>query len=131
MRLSVGSSDVMQNVFYQAALGNTLYSNNNNFSGGADYVSADGPDGITATGDEDFHLVPSSAAIDGGSSSSTDQQVYQNFWDTYLPVFNAVGSPLDMLDIQRDFDGNLRPVDGDGISGAEWDVGAFEFGSTP
>jgi cysteine-rich repeat protein len=29
-----------------------------------------------------------------------------------------------------DFDGNARPADGDGINGAEYDMGAFEFGAS-
>nr|WP_204355016.1 choice-of-anchor Q domain-containing protein [Bradymonas sediminis] len=51
----------------------------------------------------DFRLQPSSVAIDSGTD---------------------IGAPA------HDIDGAARPFNGDGINGAEYDMGAYEFGAT-
>jgi uncharacterized protein (TIGR03382 family) len=49
----------------------------------------------------DYHLQASSVAIDTGTTGP-----------------------------DRDIEDHLRPADGDGIGGAQWDLGAYEYGST-
>ena len=58
----------------------------------------DGPNG-------DLRLGSGSVAIDAGVDPTP-----------YVPYFR----------VREDIDGNARPVDGDGLGGAQWDVGAYE-----
>ncbi len=68
---------------------------------GSDYIEGD-PLFVNASG-ADFHLQGNSPAIDKGSSTS---------------------APSD------DFDGNVRPQDGDNDGTASYDIGAYEVGSS-
>lgn len=58
-----------------------------------------------------FHLFDGSVAIDKGTDITP-----------YLPV----GAFPD-FDFSIDIEGIARPVDGDAVAGAEWDVGAYEY----
>jgi hypothetical protein len=59
----------------------------------------------------DFRLQAASPAIDAGLAS----QVY----DTFQALYG--------LDIRVDFSGTPRPQDGNGVNGAQYDIGAYEF----
>jgi len=60
----------------------------------------------------DFSLLDGSPAIDSGIESD----VYQTFYDLYG------------INISRDIENRVRPLDGDDSGSAEWDIGAYEFG---
>lgn len=77
-----------------------VWNNGTNFFGvmpGAGAISAN----PAFVGANNFHLLAGSPAIDAGSSGA--------------------GVPT------HDFDGNARPLDGDGVGGAAYDMGAYEF----
>ncbi|MGD9367450.1 MAG: right-handed parallel beta-helix repeat-containing protein [Desulfobacteraceae bacterium] len=64
---------------------------------------------------DDFHIESGSPAIDHGSP----EIVYAEFRNTYN------------MDISVDYDGNPRPLDGDGDGVSKWDIGAHEFRQDP
>ncbi len=77
-----------------------VFGNGTNYSNvvpGAGAISAN-PNYVGST---DFHLTAGSVAIDTGSGGA--------------------GVP------SHDFDGHARPLDGDGIGGAQYDMGAYEY----
>lgn len=61
--------------------------------------------GQEATVPEDFRLAPSAPSVDGGYGFASAEQVW------------------------TDFSANCRPADGDGDGSADFDVGAFEYGT--
>ena len=62
-----------------------------------------------------FALKGGSPAIDAGINSPD----MENTLDLYESTFG--------VNIRKDIIGNNRPIDGDGSSTAEWDLGAYEY----
>lgn len=71
------------------------------------FVNAVGPDGMPASGDEDFSLLSTSLMIDAGDNA-------------YLPA-----------GITLDYAGNARIIDGSGLGEAQVDMGAYEYSAPP
>ncbi len=85
-----------------------LYYHNVNANSGLDsdnnYVSWKNPDFLDAN-NGDFHLKGSSPAINSGITN----EAYQEFVELYG------------VDLKKDFEGNIRPVE------SIWDIGAYEY----
>jgi hypothetical protein len=79
------------------------------------YVSANGPDNVPGTADDDFSLASHSPAIEGGM-------------DPRVLGLNLLFDTLFTADFDSDFS---RPADGDGDRLAAFDIGAFETANRP
>ncbi len=106
MVTSNGGYGIYRNYTYGDA--DTSYSNVwNNSSGGTRYVTSgsgmQSENPLYQNAPSDLRLTSFSGLIDAGTSS---------------------GAP------SSDIDGNSRPVDGDGLNGAEYDIGAYEYGAS-
>jgi hypothetical protein len=108
-RLNASTFDLYVEGSPQLDIKNNVYGTNARFSGTSAGTAAilAAPAFVNSSAG-DYHLSSTSRAIDAGTTST----VYQTFLNRYG------------LSISADADGNTRPA------GANWDVGAYEFGST-
>jgi len=81
------------------------------------FVDADGPDDVTGTEDDDFHLLGASPAIDGG----LNQGLLFDVFDLDVDGDTQERVPIDLA-------GNLRVHDG-GTGVLVVDMGVYEFGA--
>lgn len=115
---AAAAAELSNNLFYDGSgfyWGSTLFPDLASFQATgacADCLAADPEFNDAATGD--FAPGPASRLIDAGKS----HPVYTQFSDLYRDHFLALASPLESLDIARDFNGAQRI----GV----YDIGAFE-----
>jgi len=123
------SAEIANNIISQVPQGHLFIASNNNVhdnllwqNGGAINVQGTCSNCIQADpqfvnpANGDFRLLNGSPAIDSG----IDNNVYQTFYNLYG------------IDIKKDIENNVRPMDGDNDGTADWDIGAYEYlGGTP
>jgi hypothetical protein len=115
MALLVDRTPIENNIFHRSTGTIQIKWADSTYTSAASFINGEPGKGVgfievdpqfVDAGNGDFHLLPTSPAIDAGTSSGIVQQVFDTFWNIYG------------IDIRNDIEGNPR-------IGA-WDIGAHE-----
>jgi hypothetical protein len=121
----MAASIIKNNIFHQATGNALFYWGSTTYNGLAAFQAASSKGQncletdplLVNVANNNFHLQPDSPAIDSG-----EPQLIESISDAYYSTFG--------VDIRKDIEERIRPLDGNGNGSAEWDIGAYEYNAT-